>query len=149
MGYVATSTPSRERLVRLKRRSSTPNNTVGNKRRVVDTPIDDDDKDVSLETDHDPPTDTFLALDATETDAVTDCACQTDLEGESIESMKMEIEKLRNECECLRRENDCLLKDNSALQEDNEWLRMDILKVKADAKNVLYHLRFLKRINRS
>ena len=48
------------------------------------------DKDASLETDHHPPTDTFLALDATETDAVTGCACQTDLEGESIESMKME-----------------------------------------------------------
>ena len=89
MGYVATSTYSGERFVRLKRRPSTPNSTGGNKRRVVDAPVDDD-KDASLETDHHPPTDTFLALDATETDAVTGCACQTDLEGESIESMKME-----------------------------------------------------------
>ena len=48
----------------------------------------------------------------------------------------MEIEKPRNECECLRREKDCFLKGNKALQKDNEWLRMDILKVKEDAKNV-------------
>ena len=124
-----------EKFVRLKRRSSTPNSIGGNKHRVVvDAPIDDDDKDASLETDHDLPTDAFLALDATETDAVTGCACQTDLEGESIEHMKMEIEKLKNECECLRKEKDCLLKDNKALQEDNEWLQMDILKVKEDAK---------------
>ena len=54
--------------------------------------IEDDGKNASLETDHDPPTDTFLALEASETDAVTVFACQTDLKGESIESMKMEIE---------------------------------------------------------
>ena len=74
MGYVASSTPSRERFVRLKRRSSTHNSFGGNQRRlVVDTPIDDDDKDDSLETDHDLPMDTFLAQDVTETDAVLLC----------------------------------------------------------------------------
>ena len=89
MGYVASSSVSSERFDRLKRRSRALNSFGGNQRSiVVDTTIDDDDKDDSLETDHDLPMDTFLAQDVTETNAVWLCLSKQTVEGKSIEFMK-------------------------------------------------------------